>query len=110
MGRIDEQVDTVLRCKQCFIPLGFKYARGINDLCWECGSTEEDAELRDVIAQMYQTNMTAVMCDYCGDVYNQEDIYPRVMPDRSKITCCWPCSRDIALEIQSCTNYSEEEF
>lgn len=106
MARIEEQVDTVMRCKECFIPLGFKFARGINDLCWECGSSEEDAELRETIAQLYSHEMTAVMCDYCGDVFGQEEITSHVMPDRSRITSCWPCAAEIAHEIKS--NISEE--
>lgn len=100
MGRIEEAIDTVKRCKSCLIPLGFKYARGVKDLCWECGSTETDAEVREKIANLVMSDEMTVACDYCGDIYCQDDIQAHTMPDDSKVTSCWPCAADCAQQIK----------
>lgn len=99
MGRIDELEDTVKRCKMCLIPLGFKYARGINDLCWECGSSESDADLRESIAILTKSDDMSTVCDYCGNVYGPDDIRVHNMPDETHMTSCWPCAAECAQQI-----------
>lgn len=109
MGRIDEAQDTVKRCKSCLIPLGFKYARGVGDLCWECGSTENDADLRESIAALLAADPLSTTCEYCGDVYISDDIQTHVLPDATKITSCWPCAADYAQQIQHEMTYNPDD-
>lgn len=99
MSRIEE-VDTVKRCKCCFIPLGFKYARGTQELCWECASTPDAMEIRDRVASILASNGNDVECEYCGDIYQAEEVYTHSLPDNTTMISCWPCAAEYSKEFE----------